>query len=276
MPRGAFVMLDALGFKGIWRRDDVKSDPSLVLRKLEEIGETAKEYASDRLVGTTRIPLRGLLSAWEVTLLSDTIAAGIFLNEAQVEETAKHAGENALLALGSVSLSAAAEFASEVLRIAATQPPLALRGAIAWGNFIMRPRCMVGPAVDEAAECAQKAEAAVVWCTPSALQVLERVQAPLGRHPLIRWRVPFKGGQVYDTFVVSPFDRQADTATRAGFWSALEPSFDRRRLGVEVKRQRTAEFVQHASQTLDSENAAMEKFWGRPVQTAGGEKRSGD
>jgi hypothetical protein len=194
----------------------------------------------------------GEVMAWEVTLLSDTIASGIFLNDGFGE-----VGESAGSPLGLIGIRAAAEFAGEVIRMASLHPPaFALRGSIAWGDFIMRPECMVGPAVDEAADCAEQAEAAVVWCAPSALHVLEGMPTR-AVHPLfVRWPVPLKGGRAYETFAVSPLTRNHDKATRDAFWSALEPSFDRSRLDVEIKRQRTAEFVRHALQTTDTEAAA--------------------
>jgi hypothetical protein len=121
---------------------------------------------------------------------------------------------------------------------------------------------MVGPAVDEAAGFAAVAQAAVVCCAPSALDLQAKVMAPLGSHPLIRWRVPLNNnGEAYETFVVSPFHRESASSSRSAFWDALEPTFDVTVRSVEEKRQNTAEFVRHASAQLDEQQRLMSEFW---------------
>jgi hypothetical protein len=248
MPRGAFVMLDVLGFKGIWRRED----PSLVLAKLVTIAARAKLYAEARLQGPGMIPLRGTLR-FEVSMLSDTIAGGISLEEAAVEAAAQPFGSKAALGgLEGLSVKVAGDFASEVVRAAADGPiPLALRGAIAFGQFMMQAQSMLGPAVDEAAECEKLAEAAIVYCAPSALQVLEELRAPLRPGPFVHWGVPLRGGRAYETFAVAPWDRDADVTSTV--WTAIKDTFDRRRMDVELKRQRTQQFLRHAQALFEED-----------------------
>jgi hypothetical protein len=261
MSRGAFVMLDVLGFKGIWRRPDVRHDPSLVLRKLEGLVERAKEHALDRVGQLPKGLLRGTLETFEAILISDTIAAGLVLNEAALEMAGRSIGPaQAAVGFGALSTIAAAEFVNEILRAAAESPvPLTLRGAISWGEFVLHERCMVGPAVDEAAECGNLAEAAIVYCAPSALQVTQKnLRAEFGHGALVPWVVPLKGGRSFNTLAVAPFDVESNAALTV--WSAIEPTFDRGRLDVEAKRQRSAEFFGRAIAAF-SETQAVRRKW---------------
>jgi hypothetical protein len=260
MQRGAFVMLDVLGFKGIWRRADVV-DPSQVLRKLEGLLDLAKQHAFERVGMRPRGLLEGTLERFEAILVSDTIAAGLVLKESTFDRAVKHVGpEQAAISLGAMTVNAAAQFVDEVICAAAEGPvPLAIRGAIAWGEFVLHERCMIGPAVDEAAECGNAAEAAIVFCTPSALQATEKgLRAEFGRGSLVPWAVPMKGGGSFNTLAVAPFD--VDVNSALAVWTAIEPTFKPRRLEIELKRQRSSEFFRRAIDAFSETQAVRKEF----------------
>ena len=66
------------------------------------------------------------------------------------------------------------------LAMADPKPNLVVRGAIAWGEFLIESPFIIGPAVDEAANAERDLDAAVVEVCPSALSVCDasvRVQA---------------------------------------------------------------------------------------------------
>lgn len=89
-------------------------------------------------------------------------------------------------------------------------PPLTYRGCISIGRVAVDGPFFAGPAVNEAAEWYEKAEAGVVWMTPTALAH----SLPSKRR--FFWNVPLKGGERFATQVVNPL---------VTIWEGSEPPF---------------------------------------------------
>jgi hypothetical protein len=102
--------------------------------------------------------------------------------------------------------------------------PIAYRGCISFGDYEMDERFIIGKAVNDAAEHYELADAALVWLTPSALEVWNstasvRRQGEWNRfHP---HSVPLRDGRVFDTLVMSPFGDYVTAADRNS-WCASE------------------------------------------------------
>lgn len=127
---------------------------------------------------------------------------------------------------------------------ARAEVPIAYRGALAFGDAEIHETFMIGPAVDECAECMEQAEAAVVWFAPSALQVME-ADMPL-RAPNLTFRhpVPLKGGGIYDTYVLNVFfGPHSMTSTDSDIDLKIAETFTASPLSVAVKKQNTQGYL---------------------------------
>jgi hypothetical protein len=242
LATGALVFMDALGFKGIWRHSSVADDPTKVLRKLEDVQEATRRQLETRPVAATPDQRKRLREAVRFAFISDTVV--IAVEESVGPLLLEMAGPRARGEKPAPwqTINAASIYAASVIgRMACSPAPLAMRGAITWGRFAVSASFVVGPAVDEAAECAGQAEAALVWLAPSAAAHWSERAAS----PLLRWPVPLKAGTRFSSFAVSPFH---------GLVAKEEPNidqmilrtFDGGRLDVQVKRQQTAAFLDAA------------------------------
>jgi hypothetical protein len=160
MKRGAVAIVDALGFKGIWKRHPAGE----VLAKLRGFKEDVAERRADLLERARRLREHlGVEFEIHVTLLSDTVVLGV------TRKIVGHRDRRDLNDVDSVALVSVARITAQLLVKAGQRPPaLAYRGCIATGEFDMEDTFIIGPAVDEAAQWMDEAEAAVVWLTASA------------------------------------------------------------------------------------------------------------
>lgn len=84
---------------------------------------------------------------------------------------------------------------------------LAYRGAIAVGRYEISPHFLIGPAIDEAAgahELAQgihMADSGCLWPRRASAKGLAT------QHTLVKFPVPLKGGDTFDTYTVSPLEQ---------------------------------------------------------------------
>ncbi|MCZ7652514.1 MAG: hypothetical protein M5U13_15635 [Thermoanaerobaculia bacterium] len=160
--RGAVVMLDALGFKGIWNRAGLRQ----LLEALRSL-ETATRKGAEDLASA----IAGLRPRIAVRFLSDTVVCTVS-HAIPFSEEGADGGEGAgppMLRVGPFSVEVAIGFAAVAQsRAACLGVPLALRGCIGFGDFMVDRNFLVGPAIDEVAEHHQRAEGAVVWLLPSA------------------------------------------------------------------------------------------------------------
>lgn len=247
---GAVVMMDALGFKGIWKTHS----PSAVLDRMHLIERSVRRLESLPSANVAR----ELGFRMVITFLSDTVV--IACSDTQRPEA-------------TVCLATAA--AGFAMHAGATDTeegrtwdvPLAYRGAIAHGRFHVEDRFLLGPAVDEAAEAMNRPEGAFVYLTESARD-LYRDYGP--RPVATRWPVPLKAEpgasapgalsaiRTFDTWVVSPFAH--DAAGPDDTWDIgrlILSTFDRDKTpGVRQKRDNTEAFLRRAHQEHEARRAA--------------------
>jgi hypothetical protein len=200
MRTGAIVMLDALGFKGIWKR---YPDPQVNIDKMRALRKKA-EVLTGRFEGLGGAPI-DIRSSF----VSDTI--------------------------GPCAIAIAAQQTSLVIEEALkTEPSLAYRGCIAYGSFEIDYPFLLGEAVDEAAEHHERAEGALIWLAPSALALWRSQRCfPAEQFNMAPWDVPLKGIGPYRTLAIHPFDQDDGSEDRDGTTSTpaqdFPPQFAERR-----------------------------------------------
>ncbi len=231
LETGALVMIDALGFRGIWRR----FEPATIIAKLHALKDVAEESMKGFDITYTS----------RAAFLSDTIVIGL-------TPTGKVADRDAGEAL--VLLQAGFRVVYLTLLALEKAPPIAYRGCISFGEFEISGPFVLGEAVDEAAAHYEIAEGAFVWLTPSAKAVWDkkklRIEPP--DSCLVPYAVPLKQGASYDTYAVSPFEAESDDRKRRRVRDTLLSTFDTPHsattLGVQLKRQNTERFFHWVQQ----------------------------
>jgi hypothetical protein len=259
MRKGVVGFIDALGWKGIWKRADVKDNPKVVIDKLKgmRMGLDHKSKKLDEWITTTKEPTTSSLTAgMRSALLSDSIVLAFEVNVDPKMSQASGVSEFALIV-------AMCEEIALLTRVGAlAPPPIAYRGAIAYGDYDIEDNFIIGPAVDEAAESMGKAEAAMVWLTPSARRYgaifdfagVQKIPLPMMMYP-----VPMKGGAAYETLVAVPFEKTDNASERGALIDAIAATFDHTpSLEVEIKKQNTVRFLR----------AAADRFWSIPKAVA--------
>jgi hypothetical protein len=132
------------------------------------------------------------------------------------------------------------------------QAPLAYRGCLAAGRLVVVDEVFIGDAIDEAAEFAEEALAAVVWLTPSAVAARGALPPSM---PLLEWDVPLRDRGALRTLVVNPFfagvpavSDDAVVAARLDQVEAalLKPFGQSTAIDVALKRQHTVAFLREA------------------------------
>jgi hypothetical protein len=245
MQTGAFALIDALGFKGIWK----KYGEEQILAKLEKMAKDNIEYfaATNDMPGPVGAP--GLMGSIRVAFLSDTIAMAAEVGaELPPGEQTGETVEGRAIGWLVIHLS-------KLLRDAAmTDPPLAYRGCVSFGEFAVRDRFILGPAVDSAAALERLAEGAFVWLDPTARAIVEGQGFRWGKelpedHDLHRFRVPLKSAQSFDTYAVLPFG--PGHCSRAVVIDRMLSSFDDSSFGVVMKKDNTRSFLQSGAQASE-------------------------
>jgi hypothetical protein len=170
---GAVAILDALGFKGIWKTPH----PSWIVESLSKARNAARRRAKfENTFGSQRM---------NVATFSDTIVI-----TTQPEEPSGRP-------LFALTHAAAGVCASK------GRVPLAFRGCITVGKVLVSEDVFIGDAMDEAAQWYEAANASLVWLTPAAAAKHGIVsETDLEVMP---WEVPLKGGVTLETLVVNPF-----------------------------------------------------------------------
>lgn len=217
MKEGAVAMIDALGFRGIWNR----CSPEVVIANMTAL---KMQLESDLKEISTQPIMQ-----FDATFLSDTIVVGLSLPDS----------------VGSNRDSLSVVFVTDILtRILAwsarSSTPLAYRGAVTYGEYEIQPHFIVGQAIDDAANYFERAQAAVIWLSP---QARDMVAQQLRRQPrnthLIRFAVPLKAGENYDTYTVSPILQAKDEEDAKAITTAILNTFRTNSLDVAVKKQNT-------------------------------------
>src|SRR4051812_22582817 len=131
MRRGCLALIDALGFKGIWRHND----PDQVLAKLHDLQQEANRGFEEMAKGAdAKMPLKQRPVDVSITFLSDTICIAAACVEQDVD---------------GVAAKVVVDTTAYVIQHALKPPvPLSFRGAITFGEFQLgeEGRFLVGPA----------------------------------------------------------------------------------------------------------------------------------
>lgn len=118
MHVGAVAMIDALGFKGIYRRHK----PQAVIERMRAIRREVEDYPNGAVVP----------SIIRIVNVSDMIVIGLYDVEGD----------------SSLTIASVAFLVLKLLRFAANgEPALAYRGCIAYGEFEMDDNVLLGPAI---------------------------------------------------------------------------------------------------------------------------------
>ena len=249
MRSGTLAMFDALGFKGIWNRNDVKRDPECVMRKLIASERYALEFMGKDFGSVENAVANpgNQLASLDVAFFSDTIVLGV---------SSKSAEQLARVGVPSSfqwSMLVACRFANAIQRAAALQPPaLAYRGCITYGEFDVQGNFLIGLAIDEAADLMDRAQGAFTWLTSRAVERLEPVKSNLpllASHGIVSYVVPLKGGDTFETCSVCPLDWDGTRETHATVASAMLDTFVGS-VDVDIKRQNTARYFDFASHSF--------------------------
>jgi hypothetical protein len=239
METGAFAMFDALGIRGIWERHD----PDHVIKKFEALQSHFENFVDRQLGGKGRPNTKdpgNTIARVQVGFVSDTAVIAFTIKKAQTSHFA---------------VMMAARWASQFARIALQlHPAWAYRGVVAYGDFAISDRgtYFVGPAVDEAAANYERAEAALIWLTPSARAALADAtfsDFSQGALTTAEHDVPLKAdGKApsgpYRTHVASPFDWPDSMSNAQKIAEELLATFDLTKPGVPEKYRNTENFLQ--------------------------------
>lgn len=164
MRTGAVAFLDILGFKGIWEA----YSPQDVLEKLKAVEDWVKPWSAESPFDPdVDCDIRSVFLSDAVVL---ACAAKSARGESERTRNSLH-----LASMLTVIRGAAAVAAKMALKDPA--PQLLLRGAVAWGEFLIDPPFIVGPAVDEAAEGEGDLNAALVEALPSLLAAYDSISS---------------------------------------------------------------------------------------------------
>lgn len=151
MKEGAFLLMDCLGYKGIWKRT---SNPESIIQQFITIRD--KNLARSRQGFFKLFDDAGMEAS--ISFLSDTVAIGVSPKSDNPPED--HYKGRLIIHASHLAYMIAVDFLNMT-------PPLAVRGVITYGNFSVSNQFIIGPAVDEAAELHELANAALIWLTPS-------------------------------------------------------------------------------------------------------------
>ncbi len=233
---GAIVFLDALGFKGIWSRED----PIFVLQQLKSLRRKGLSLRGRARHGVL-LNDAGLLH--HIRCVSDTIMVAVTLTQSNFPERGLYR------AMLSASL-----IASNLIDDAIHGcPPLLFRGCLAAGLMRVDSHFVIGPAVDEAAELFELSEGPFFWMAPSAMKIndtycetfLDRIEPTL----MIRYPVPLKDGTAPATLVFNHFGLTRPAASWSTTRQRILEAFGHKhvRSDIERKRQNVAAFLDHVA-----------------------------
>lgn len=218
MQKGAVALIDALGFRGIWSRHT----PDEVLSEMKSVKNWFEERIKEQFATQPDFHCN-------VAFLSDTIAVSMAYDGGDE----KHREALSVLYLGDVI--------SWVLdRVLRSKIPFAYRGAIAIGDYEVSPHFLIGQAIDEAAAAHELAQGAIIWLTPAARdRVAQWLISRPGNTHMVLFDVPLKGGDMLNTYTLSPLEQARDMNDANLLTANLLATFTSRAIDVAVKRQNT-------------------------------------
>lgn len=271
MQKGAFALIDCLGFKGIWKK--FPDNPSLILKKLDSIAEKVEkqfdEYAQ-RESELKKAVLEHNQIEYRVGFFSDTVFIGFQRKDQSEEDTDSQRSNEALLIKS---------LCSAVVKILDLfiqgEPNLTMRGCITYGEFSLSQNgnFYVGPAVDMAAEYMNIAEGAFVWLHKSAAKFLdfrntssaelnplilsggirrltEKENYILNNPEFIKYDMPIKNSNKLKCYVINPlinYSEQVHYTVRQDIIDTYEKAMESDNVQVWLKQQNTLEFLAEAN-----------------------------
>jgi hypothetical protein len=264
MLQGVVAMIDALGFKGIWKDPE---DPSTgVLESLRRIGDGAHKdrwEAAERLKHS-RLPDEVVKFVKnpqvKIVQLSDTIVVAAGREPRERAVWARHAAELEKAGYDIPGLEKAVDgflrylvcrCVSRILLTAALcDPPLTYRGVVTFGRFAIDENFLLGPAVDEAADLMDLADGPFVWLAPTSLWLPHRLterKAPRWNTVAVPYSVPLKEGRTIRTRVVNPFAYSANPGQRQRIEGNILGALVSPKIDVFVKRDNTQQFFERVA-----------------------------
>ncbi len=237
--RGAIGMIDALGFKGIWGS---ATAPSLDAWNTLRDAQAGAAKLSSRWAVIFRKADKGLPeevveriagASIDVRLLSDTLVIAASAPELPARPMQKIVDQH-LSVLVCISVC-------QAIQTAATATlPIAFRGAISVGQFLVDGNLLLGPAVDQAAEFMQMPDGAFSLLVPGSPKPLKALRDNGG----ICWhRVPLLDGRHLGAWTVNPY-LFCDSDERSKIRKGLRQAMKSDRLDVVIKRQSTLKFLE--------------------------------
>lgn len=180
---GSVAILDALGFKGIWREN-----PLSVLTGLKLVRDKADEYCRSRLESLDiQDEMQQELSELilprlelGIRFFSDTVL--VFARERyphQLDELdfVKEEDGKVRQFINGLTVDLCAQVCSYIWICGiAMEPALLFRGALTFGEFWVDDEFVVGPAIDEVASLMNEPQAAMIWCSRAASESYATIQ----------------------------------------------------------------------------------------------------
>jgi len=237
---GAVVLLDALGFKGIWNRTDPKS----VLRQLKSLKREGQNLQG---IDRSGVLLQADALDHRVRCISDTIIVAVTLRDSAIGHYPERPIYRAMLS--------AALIASHMMGFALDgSPQFLFRGCMATGRLNIDGDFLIGPAIDEAAELFEQSDGPFFWMAPSALRIndsyadtfVDRIEPNL----MVRYPIPVKNGKSIETLVHNYFGLTQSPNQRAITRENVLHAFGSTELSPEVEKKRcnTLSFLNHIQQ----------------------------
>ncbi len=282
MEKGAFAILDCLGFKGIWNR----FDPQEILGKLLKAEEAVQKACLPINLGFPSIDEKAIIL--EARLLSDTLVLSARFRESNndSEELTHHLVGFMCSQIGKVN----AYFIE-------SEPNLILRGCVTFGEHLIEKNFIIGPAVDTAAEYEKLPNGAFIWLDPTAerlyqqyiswhsdkfekeyerlLKIVDedcsigqrKLRASLKAHlaagnpPVVldSYEMPLKDGNRLICPVLNPLYRESAPIRRREIIDMYTRAMSDGRIDVRIKHQNTLRFLQHCDNVT-------EEYWSKLVR----------
>lgn len=269
MQEGAFALIDCLGFRGIWKRND----QTILLEKLKSI--MSKIHNTPGLL--KGLPFHLLARDFIITpsLLSDSVAISLrYEDDNSSRKTRKISERREKSYLVWLICASTIRVLDLYLK---GEPGLVLRGCITYGKYEHNPietgTFIVGPAVDDCAGNMEVSQGAFVWLDPEAAalyryalriqqktikllykrtdksELLEGSKQSL-REPIMvdAYDMPINGGGRLRCPVINPLAFHESEEARQAVICAYEKAMSGNHLDVMLKRQYTMEFLLKAAE----------------------------
>jgi hypothetical protein len=261
--KGVIALVDALGFKGIWKDPD---QPSVdVLNTLRRVGEKGREF-QERIKPFLALARKNVPFPWaglwrdlqmRVLQFSDTTVIAAWRRPRKRQLRKKHeekarAETQLVQAEREKGVDAMLRFivctcVCEILKEAAlADPPLAYRGVVTSGSFLIEENYLLGPAIDEAASLLDTADGPFVWLVPAVAKLKDQLELPGFVPPLtpdtwkrivVRGPVPLRSGRFFSASILSPValcdSEEDERKVRKGLLATMKSDL----IEVAIKRQ---------------------------------------